>query len=109
MGYAYDTDQTQICSPDTKLIRIHTPDADITLSTWTVNRCGTPWIPGEAAVVDRGSLKSGWLQSGFVVSGYALLRADVRPRNGIHYQRRMATTCTLAELQSTEMQRDCLV
>ena len=40
MRYAYDTDHTQICSPDIKLIRIHTHDADITLSVWMVNQCG---------------------------------------------------------------------
>ena len=38
MGYAYDTDQTQIRSRGTKLIRIHTQDAEITLSMWMVNR-----------------------------------------------------------------------
>ena len=63
----------------------------------------------EAAVIDRDSLKSGWLHTGLVVSGYAFLRTDVRPRVGIHYQRRMATTCMLAELQSTMMQRDFLL
>ena len=42
MGYVYDTDQTQIARPGTKLIKIHTHDADTTLSVWMVNRCGAP-------------------------------------------------------------------
>ena len=42
MGYAYHTDQTQMCGPGTKLIRIYTQDAEITLSVRTVNRCRPP-------------------------------------------------------------------
>ena len=42
-------------------------------------------FPGEAPVVDRGSLRSRWLQTGLVVSGYALLCTDVRPRVGNHF------------------------
>ena len=62
MGYAYDTVQTQICSPGTKLIRLHTRDADITLSVWRVNRCGVPqnaW-PRIPRIVDQGFAKK-WL------------------------------------------------
>ena len=81
MWYAYDTHQTQICSPGTKLIRIHTQDADIVLSGWTISRSSMGrGYSGEAHVVDRGSLRSGWLQTGLVVSGYALVCTDVRPR-----------------------------
>ena len=39
---------------------------------------------GEAPVVDQGSLRNGWLQTGLGVSGYALLCTDVRPSVGIH-------------------------
>ena len=48
---------------------------------------------GEAPVVDRGSLRSGWLQTGLVFSGYALLCTDVRPRVG--NKRRMVTMYTV--------------
>ena len=118
MGYAYDTDQTQLCSPKSKLIRTHSRDTDITLSGRTVNRCGAPrgglpwilwgnpccqpeftkkWLAADGLRCQRVfslvhgcpsqdwySLRSGWLQPGFVVSGYSLLCTDVRPRVGIH-------------------------
>ena len=54
----------------------------------------------EVPVVDRGSLGSGWLQTGLVVNGYALLCTDVRLRVGIHHQRRMTTTCTVGRISS---------
>ena len=89
MGYAYDTDQIQICSSGTKLNRINIQDDDIILSMWTVNRLGLHeadirGFSGGASDVDRCKLRSGWMQTGFVVSGYALLCTDVRRRIGNH-------------------------
>ena len=62
---------------------------------------------GETPVVNRGSLRSGRLQTDFVFSGYALLCTDVRPKVGIHHQRRMATTRTVGRTSKARMQRDC--
>ena len=84
-GYAYDTDQTQLCNPGTKLIRVHTHDADIVPSVWRVKRC---WAPRSAcprilwgnSYCRPGSLKRGWLQTGVVVSGDAFSCTYVCPR-----------------------------
>ena len=68
---------------------------------------------GVAPVVDRGSLRSGWLQAGLVVSGYALLCTDVRPRVSSHsvilIKEGWLPRARLVELQSTMMQRECFV
>ena len=105
MGYGYDTDQTQICSPGTKLTRIHTQNADITLSMWTVNRCvaprsGCPRIPWRSSYC-RPRFANKWLAAhryrcqrvcslvhGCSSQGWYSLHGS--------NQRRMAIMCTVA-------------
>ena len=68
---------------------------------------------GGAPIADRGTLRSGWLQTDLVVRGYALLCTDVRPGIGIHsvvlIKEGWLPRTRLAKFQSTVMQRDCLV
>ena len=101
MGHAYDTGQTQV------FVVLAQNWLEFT-HRMPILHCRCGWLidvelhgedvrgfSGEAPVVDRGSPRSGWLQTGLVVGGYALSCTDVRPRVGIHRQRRMATTCTV--------------
>ena len=66
---------------------------------------------GEAPAVDRGSLRSGWLQTDLVVSGYALLCTDVRPSPsvGIHSMVLIKEGWLPRVRLKNFMQRDCLV